>query len=137
MFSFNNPNGACPECDGLGISQFFDPDLVVSNTEVSLAGGAVRGWDRRNAYYFQIIQALARHYGFDVETPFRDLPRKIRDIILRAAVMIIEFRYLSEERTKSATPFASYSQPRAGHETDSRIVREELSRHQPETLHRL
>ena len=70
MFSFNNPNGACPECDGLGVSQFFDPERVVSSTHVSLAGGAVRGWDRRNAYYFQIIRSLARHYDFDVDTPF-------------------------------------------------------------------
>jgi excinuclease ABC subunit A len=75
MFSFNNPNGACPECDGLGVSQFFDPERVVSSTSVSLAGGAVRGWDRRNAYYFQIVQALAKHYDFDVDTPFEDLPQ--------------------------------------------------------------
>ena len=133
MFSFNNPNGACPECDGLGISQFFDPDLVVSNTQVSLAGGAVRGWDRRNAYYFQIIQALARHYGFDIETPFKDLPRKIRDIILQGSGdEIIEFRYLSEAGTqKRKHPFAGIipNLERRYRETDSRIVREELSKY--------
>jgi excinuclease ABC subunit A len=82
MFSFNNPNGACPACDGLGVSQFFDPELVVGKKQVSLAGGAVRGWDRRNSFYFSTIQALASHYGFDVETPFQDLPKKIRDIVL-------------------------------------------------------
>ncbi len=82
MFSFNNPNGACSNCDGLGVSEFFDPDRVVSNSVLSLAGGAVRGWDRRNAYYFQIIRSLARHYDFDVDTPFKELPEAVRDVIL-------------------------------------------------------
>ncbi|MDX1460746.1 MAG: excinuclease ABC subunit UvrA, partial [Xanthomonadales bacterium] len=80
MFSFNNPNGACPRCDGLGVSEFFDPDRVVSSPSLSLAGGAVRGWDRRNAYYFQIIRSLASHYGFDVDQPFEELPKKVRDV---------------------------------------------------------
>jgi excinuclease ABC subunit A len=70
MFSFNNPAGACPECDGLGVEQFFDPARVVVHPELSLASGAVRGWDRRNAYYFQMIRALGAHYGFDPETPW-------------------------------------------------------------------
>jgi len=133
MFSFNNPNGACPQCDGLGISQFFDPDRVVSNTHVSLAGGAVRGWDRRNAYYFQIIQALARHYDFDVDTPYKDLPKKIRDIILQGSGdEIIEFRYFSESGTqKRKHPFAGIipNLERRYRETDSRIVREELAKY--------
>ena len=69
LFSFNNPVGACPDCDGLGVRQFFDSDRVVAHPELSLAGGAVRGWDRRNVYYFQLIRSLSRHYGFDIETP--------------------------------------------------------------------
>ncbi|MGD8347440.1 MAG: excinuclease ABC subunit UvrA, partial [Lysobacterales bacterium] len=133
MFSFNNPNGACPECDGLGVSQFFDPDRVVSNTHVSLAGGAVRGWDRRNAYYFQIIQALSRHYGFDVDTPFEDLPKKIRDIVLfGSGTEIIEFRYFGDSGVqKRRHPFAGIipNLERRYRETDSRIVREELSKY--------
>jgi excinuclease ABC subunit A len=133
MFSFNNPNGACPECDGLGVSQFFDPDRVVSSTHVSLAGGAVRGWDRRNAYYFQIIQALARHYNFDVETPFKDLPKKIRDIVLHGSGdEIIEFSYFGDSGVqKRKHPFAGIipNLDRRYRETDSRIVREELSKY--------
>jgi len=74
LFSFNNPVGACPSCDGLGVEQFFDPQKVVVHPELSLAGGAVRGWDRRNAYYFQLVRSLAKHYGFDVETPWSELP---------------------------------------------------------------
>jgi excinuclease ABC subunit A len=133
MFSFNNPNGACPECDGLGISQFFDPDRVVSSTHVSLAGGAVRGWDRRNAYYFQIIQALARHFGFDVDTPFEDLPKKIRDVILLGSGdEIIEFSYFGDSGVqKRRHPFAGIipNLEKRYRETDSRIVREELSKY--------
>jgi excinuclease ABC subunit A len=133
MFSFNNPNGACPECDGLGVSQFFDPDRVVSSTHVSLAGGAVRGWDRRNAYYFQIIQALAKHYDFDVDTPFEELPRKIRDTVLYGSGdEIIEFRYFGDSGIqKRRHPFAGIipNLERRYRETDSRIVREELSKY--------
>jgi excinuclease ABC subunit A len=133
MFSFNNPSGACPECDGLGVSQFFDPERVVSNTHVSLAGGAVRGWDRRNAYYFQIVQSLARHYGFDVDTPFRELPKKIRDVVLYGSgEEIIEFRYFGDSGVqKRRHPFAGIipNLERRYRETDSRIVREELSKY--------
>jgi excinuclease ABC subunit A len=133
MFSFNNPNGACPECDGLGISQFFDPERVVSSTHVSLAGGAVRGWDRRNAYYFQIIQALARHYGFDVDKPFGELPKKVRDVVLHGSGdEIIEFRYFGDSAVqKRRHPFAGIipNLERRYRETDSRIVREELSKY--------
>ena len=74
LFSFNNPAGACPTCDGLGMKEFFDPNRVVVNPDLSLASGAVRGWDRRNAHYFQLIQSLARHYKFDIETPWTELP---------------------------------------------------------------
>ena len=78
LFSFNNPAGACPGCDGLGVQQFFDPERVVTHPQLSLAGGAVRGWDRRNAYYFQLIQALADHYHFDLEAPYDDLPARVQ-----------------------------------------------------------
>ncbi len=133
MFSFNNPNGACPECDGLGIASFFDPDRVVSNTQVSLSGGAVRGWDRRNAYYFQIIQALAKHYQFDVDTPFENLSKKIRDVVLYGSGdEIIEFRYLGDNgQQKRRHSFAGIipNLERRYKETDSRIVREELGKY--------
>ena len=133
MFSFNNPNGACPDCDGLGVSQFFDPDRVVSSTHVSLAGGAVRGWDRRNAYYFQIIQALAKHYDFDVDTAFEKLPKKVRDIVLYGSGdEIIEFRYFGDNGVqKRRHPFAGIipNLERRYRETESRIVREELSKY--------
>jgi excinuclease ABC subunit A len=133
MFSFNNPNGACPECDGLGIAQFCDPDRVVSNTQVSLSGGAVRGWDRRNAYYFQIIQALAKHYQFDVDTPFENLPENIRQVVLYGSVdEVIEFRYMGDGgQQKRRHTFAGIipNLERRYRETDSRIVREELAKY--------
>ncbi len=95
LFSFNSPIGACPTCDGLGTQEFFDPDKIVANPHLSLAGGAVRGWDRRNAYYFQLIQSLARHAKFDIEAPFETLPQKIKDLVLfGSADEQIEFKYL-------------------------------------------
>jgi len=133
MFSFNNPNGACPACDGLGHKQFFDPDRVVGNPELSLAGGAIRGWDRRNAYYFQMIQSLARHYGFDPETPFGELPEQVREVILHGSGSErISFRYFSDGGAQSRKhPFVGIipNLERRYRETDSRIVREELSRY--------
>ena len=82
LFSFNNPAGACETCDGLGVEQFFDPATVVAHPELALAGGAVRGWDRRNAYYFQMLAALGEHYGFDSETPWQQLPRPSSRLML-------------------------------------------------------
>ncbi|MDX2412507.1 MAG: excinuclease ABC subunit UvrA [Woeseiaceae bacterium] len=82
LFSFNNPSGACPGCDGLGVKQYFDPDRVVVNADLPLAGGAIRGWDRKTTYYYQMIQSLASHYDFDLETPFNELSKKLRDIVL-------------------------------------------------------
>src|SRR5690606_29672016 len=81
LFSFNNPSGACPDCDGLGVRIFFDPQRIVQYPHLSLAGGAVRGWDHRNAIYFSMIKALADHYKFDVTVPFQDLPERIRKIV--------------------------------------------------------
>jgi len=133
MFSFNNPNGACPGCDGLGMAQFFDPERVVSNPQVSLASGAVRGWDRRNAYYFQIIKALSSHYGFDIEVPFEELSEKHRNIILYGSgEEIIEFTYFGERGTqKRRHPFAGVipNLEKRFRETDANIVREELSKY--------
>ena len=94
LFSFNNPSGACPTCDGLGVKEFFDPQRVVVHPDLSLASGAVRGWDRRNAYYFQLIQSLARHYDFDIETPWTELAPNVQHVLLHGSgADVIEFRY--------------------------------------------
>ncbi|HET7394825.1 MAG TPA: excinuclease ABC subunit UvrA [Gammaproteobacteria bacterium] len=134
LFSFNNPVGACPTCDGLGVKQFFDPARVVAHPHLSLAGGAVRGWDRRNHYYFQLIQSLAKHYKFDIETPFDRLPEKIRNIILRGSGKeVIAFTYVNERggRTSRRHPFEGVlpNMDRRYHETESQLVREELSKY--------
>ena len=134
LFSFNNPVGACPSCDGLGVKQTFDPRRVVAHPHLSLAGGAVRGWDRRNAYYFQLISSLADHYSFDIETPFDELPEQAREVILYGSgKQVIEFRYLSERngvKVKRHT-FEGIirNMERRYHETESSVVREELSRY--------
>ncbi len=133
MFSFNNPSGACPACDGLGRKQFFDPERVVGNAELSLAGGAIRGWDRRNAYYFQMVQSLARHYDFDPEAPFSTLPNEVREVILHGSGdEKISFRYFGDGGTQARKhPFVGIipNLERRYRETDSRIVREELARY--------
>src|SRR5690606_25691198 len=133
LFSFNNPAGACPQCDGLGVIQFFDPDLIVQNRDLSLPGGAIRGWDRRNAYYFQLIKGLARHYRFDVDTPFRKLPQKVQQVILHGSgEEAIEFEYLSERRgsVRRRHPFEGVipNMERRYRETDSILMREELAK---------
>ncbi len=133
LFSFNNPAGACPSCDGLGFEQKFDPEKVVANPELSLAGGAVRGWDRRNAYYFQLIRSLGRHYGFDIETPWQELPERIREIVLfGSGGEAIEFRYHNERgrHLVKKHPFEGVlnNMKRRYHETESNAVREELAR---------
>jgi excinuclease ABC subunit A len=134
LFSFNNPVGACPECDGLGIKQFFDPARIVTQPTASLAGGAVRGWDRRNAYYFQLIQSLARHYQFDIEAPWRELDPKIRDVLLNGSdEQVIEFRYFDGRggTTRRRHPFEGIlpNLERRYRETDSVMVREELAKY--------
>jgi excinuclease ABC subunit A len=134
LFSFNNPVGACPDCDGLGVNEFFDPDRVVAHPELGLAGGAVRGWDRRNTYYFQVIRALAKHYGFDIETPFEELPAEIRDIVLNGSRgEVIAFQYLDERRggVTRRHPFEGIipNLQRRYRETESNTVREELARY--------
>ncbi len=134
LFSFNNPVGACEVCDGLGVKQSFDEHKVVAHPELSLAAGAVRGWDRRNAYYFQMLQSLARHYDFDPETPWQDLPQKIRDTILYGSGReSIHFDYHNHlgRRVKKTHPFEGviHNMERRYRETDSSAVREELSRY--------
>jgi len=134
IFSFNNPKGACPACDGLGVKAFFDVSRVVQNPELSLAGGAIRGWDRRNAYYYSLIRSLAKHYHFDPETPFKQLPAEIRDIILHGSGdEVIAFRYFGG-RGKGVVkrhPFEGVLpiMERRYRETDSNMVREELARY--------
>jgi excinuclease ABC subunit A len=134
LFSFNNPVGACPSCDGLGVQQSFDPKRVVAHPHLSLAGGAVRGWDRRNAYYFQLISSLADHYSFDIETPFDELPEEAREVILYGSgKQVIEFRYLND-RNGVKVKHHSFegiirNMERRYRETESSVVREELSRY--------
>lgn len=134
LFSFNNPAGACPTCDGLGVKQFFDPARVIVDATLSLAGGAIRGWDRRNVYYFHMLQSLARHYRFDVEDPFEDVPAKIRQVILYGSGdEEIEFVYLNERGTKTRRkhPFEGIipNMERRYRETESNAVREELAKY--------
>ena len=134
LFSFNNPIGACPNCDGLGTHQFFDPERVVAHPHLSLAGGAIRGWDRRNAYYFQMIQSLARHATFDPEAPFETLPQATRDLLLYGSgEQEIEFRYANErgQTTTRRRPFEGIipNMERRYGESDSMAVREELARY--------
>ncbi|MBW7981836.1 excinuclease ABC subunit UvrA [Enterobacillus tribolii] len=134
LFSFNNPAGACPTCDGLGVQQYFDPDRVVQNTEISLAGGAIRGWDRRNFYYFQMLKSLADHYHFDVEAPFDTLPEKVRKVILNGSGKeSVEFKYINDrgDTTVRHHPFEGVlnNMERRYKETESQAVREELAKY--------
>ncbi|MBU6469436.1 MAG: excinuclease ABC subunit UvrA [Gammaproteobacteria bacterium] len=134
LFSFNNPVGACPACDGLGVKQFFDAARIVVNPHLSLAGGAVRGWDRRNAWYFQLLQSLARHYRFDIETPFDELSEKIRKVVLYGSGdEVIAFRYVNERggtfARKHVFEGVIPNMERRYHETESEMVREELAKY--------
>ena len=134
LFSFNSPIGACPTCDGLGVSQFFDPARVVVHPELSLAAGAVRGWDRRNVYYFQLIQSLAKHYGFSVDTPWQELPESSRDAVLNGSgTDVITFTYLTDAggRTQRKHRFEGIlpNLERRYRETESAAVREELAKY--------
>ena len=135
LFSFNNPAGACPDCDGLGIIQYFDPNKVIQNTELSLPGGAIKGWDRRNVYYFQMINSLASHYKFDVDVPFKELPDDIRDVILYGSDDVeIKFEYLRGGKKpiirKHAFEGVIPNLQRRYLESESSMVREELLKYQ-------
>ena len=134
LFSFNNPAGACPTCDGLGVKQFFDPARVVVHPELSLAEGAIRGWDRRTVYYFQLLTSLAAHYGFDIDTPFQQLPDKVQKVILYGSgEEEIEFVYFSERghsrQRRETFEGVLPNMERRYRETDSNVVREELSKY--------
>ncbi|HSR65632.1 MAG TPA: excinuclease ABC subunit UvrA [Xanthomonadaceae bacterium] len=134
LFSFNAPMGACPTCDGLGVSQFFDPARVVVHPELSLAAGAVRGWDRRNVYYFQLIASLARHYGFSVDTAWQDLDEAKRQAVLfGSGNESISFTYLTDAggRTQRRHRFEGIipNLERRYRETESAAVREELAKY--------
>jgi excinuclease ABC subunit A len=135
LFSFNNPAGACSRCDGLGHVQYFDPGRVVQNPDLTLPGGAIKGWDRRNAYYFQMLKSIASHYKFELDTPYQDLPDSIKQILLYGSGdEEIEFEYL-RERNKTVIrqhPFEGVipNLQRRYLETDSVMVREELSKYQ-------
>lgn len=133
LFSFNNPAGACPTCDGLGVQQFFDESRVVQNESISLAGGAVKGWDRRNFYYYQMLTSLAKHYKFDIETPYEDLPQKIKDIVMYGSGKEeIEFQYMNDrgDVVIRKHPFEGIlnNMARRYKETESMSVREELAK---------
>lgn len=133
-FSFNSPHGACSHCDGLGVAQFFDEDLIVTNSSVSLAGGAVRGWDRQNPYYFQMIKSLAKHYQFDVKTIFNQLPDKVRHVVLYGSDgEEIKFTYQSEKGKATRESVRDFegvipNLQRRYRETESSAVREELAK---------
>src|SRR5579864_8401072 len=134
LFSFNNPAGACPGCDGLGVEEFFDPQRVVLHPHLSLAGGAVRGWDRRNDHYFHLIQALSKHYGFDIETPWTELPEEVRRVLLHGSgPESIEFTEhgASGRKSRRRHPFEGIlpNLTRRYRETTSPMVREELARY--------
>ncbi|XOV85883.1 MAG: excinuclease ABC subunit UvrA [Pseudomonadota bacterium] len=133
MFSFNNPSGACETCDGLGIKQFFDPATVVQDGELSLAEGAINGWDRRNIYYYQMLTSIADHYNFRVDTPFNALSEKHRQVILFGSGKDkIQFRYINDrgDEYTRAHEFEGIipNMERRYHDTDSQMVRENLSR---------
>jgi excinuclease ABC subunit A len=134
IFSFNNPMGACPECDGLGNINFFDPKRVVAFPHLSLASGAIKGWDKRNQFYFQLLQSLSEHYQFDLETVFEELPEKIQDVILNGSGSEqISFSYLNErgQINKKMHSFEGIlnNLKRRYHETDSGTVRDELAKY--------
>ncbi|MCB1645637.1 MAG: excinuclease ABC subunit UvrA [Pseudomonadales bacterium] len=133
LFSFNNPAGACPSCDGIGHKQFFNPETVVFDEELSLSEGAIQGWDRRNVYYYQMLTSIAAHCGFEVTTPFCELDKKHRNLILFGDPKeSIQFRYVNDkgdEYTRSH-PFEGIipNMERRYRDTDSQMVRENLSK---------
>ncbi len=134
LFSFNNPSGACPTCDGLGVKQFFDPVRVIVNSDLSLAGGAIRGWDRKTTYYFHMIKSLAAHYKFDIETPFSELPEELQQVVLfGSGKEKIQFHYANsrgmEIKQKHRFEGVIPNLDRRYKETESNAVREELARY--------
>jgi excinuclease ABC subunit A len=134
LFSFNNPVGACPKCDGLGVISFFDPKRIVAFPQLSLSSGAIKGWDRRNQFYHQLLGSLAKHYNFDIEQSFESLPERIQQIVLYGSKdEIIPFTYLNERGKPMIREHAFEgivnNLERRYHETDSPTVREELAKY--------
>ncbi|NOI78487.1 excinuclease ABC subunit UvrA [Vibrio coralliilyticus] len=134
LFSFNNPAGACHTCDGLGVQQYFDPDRVILDDSLSLAEGAIRGWDQKNYYYFQMLSSLAEHYDFDLKAPFKSLSKKMRDVVLTGSGRTeIEFKYINDRgdiRVKRH-PFEGIlnTLERRYRDTESNAVREDLAKY--------
>ncbi len=134
LFSFNNPAGACTSCDGLGVKQYFDPELVVHDQNLSIGEGAIRGWDRRSIYYYQMLSSVAEHYGFDIEKNFGKLTAKQRDLLLYGSGdEAVNFNYVNSrgDQIIKAHPFEGVlpNLERRYRETDSQMVREELSKY--------
>ena len=138
LFSFNSPTGACPSCDGIGQQEVFDADRVVAFPSLSLASGAIKGWDRRNGYYFAMLESLGKHYGFNVETPFEELPAKVQNVILQGSgEEEIAFSYLLDSGPNKGKPVVRNhpfegilpNMARRYRETDSSVVREDLARY--------
>jgi excinuclease ABC subunit A len=133
LFSFNSPAGACPTCDGLGVKQFFDPEKIVQHPEATLAEGAIKGWDRRAVYYFQMLASVADHFSIDMDTPWADLPEDFRQILLYGTDEDVPFRYVNSRGhiMEKAHPFEGIlpNLERRYRETDSQSMREELARH--------
>jgi excinuclease ABC subunit A len=138
LFSFNSPLGACPDCEGLGEQSFFDPARIVAFPDISLASGAIKGWDKRNAYYFTMLESLAKHYGFDLETPFESLTENVKQVLLfGSGEEDIKFTYVLESgakagrKTSKSHPFEGivHNMSRRYRDTDSSLVREELARY--------
>ncbi len=138
LFSFNSPLGACPDCEGLGEQSFFDPARIVAFPDISLASGAIKGWDKRNAYYFAMLESLAKHYGFDLETPFESLTENVKQVLLfGSGEEEIKFSYVLESgakagrKTSKMHPFEGivHNMSRRFRDTDSSLVREELARY--------
>ena len=138
LFSFNSPLGACPACEGLGEQTFFDPSRIVAFPSLSLESGAIKGWDKRNAYYFAMLQSLAKHYGFDLETPFENLPEAVQQVVLfGSGSEEIKFSYVLESGAKAGRKTSKLhafegivpNMTRRYHDTDSALVREELARY--------
>lgn len=134
LFSFNNPAGACSSCDGLGTRQFFDPIRIITNSEISLSGGAIRGWDKRSFYYFQMLQAVAEHYGFDLNTPYDQLDDKAKEVVLFGSKgTSIKFKYINDrgDIMERKHPFEGIipNMERRYKETESNAVRDELAKY--------
>jgi excinuclease ABC subunit A len=134
LFSFNNPMGACPRCDGLGTISFFDPKRVAAFPDLSLASGAIKGWDRRNQFYFQMLQCLAAHYQFDIEAPFGELPQNVQDVVMHGSgADKIRFAYTGERGKQHVREHAFEgvipNLERRYKETESVVVREELAKY--------